>query len=89
MLDGLSRSRDESLAIFGYVQRVLAINEHAGEKGIPSGLKEMFPVPKTEAGVNRDTLSDIDTLLADRFSFTDEELDFIINYDIKYRMGRD
>jgi hypothetical protein len=21
--------------------------------------------------------------------FTDEELDFIINYDIKYRMGRD
>lgn len=23
------------------------------------------------------------------YSFTDEELDFIINYDIKYRMGRD
>jgi hypothetical protein len=24
-----------------------------------------------------------------RGGFTDEELDFIINYDIKYRMGRD
>jgi hypothetical protein len=23
------------------------------------------------------------------YGFTDEELDFIINYDIKYRMGRD
>jgi hypothetical protein len=22
------------------------------------------------------------------YGFTDEELDFIINYDIKYRMGR-
>jgi hypothetical protein len=26
--------------------------------------------------------------LAKRCGFTDEELDFIINYDIKYRMGR-
>ena len=24
---------------------------------------------------------------AEYFGFTDEELDFIINYDIKYRMG--
>lgn len=31
----------------------------------------------------------IDTLLAAHYGFTDEELDFIINYDIKYRMGRD
>ena len=27
--------------------------------------------------------------LARHYGFTDEELDFIINYDIKYRMGRD
>jgi hypothetical protein len=26
---------------------------------------------------------------AAHYGFTDEELDFIINYDIKYRMGRD
>lgn len=31
----------------------------------------------------------IDNILAKHFGFTDEELDFIINYDIKYRMGRD
>jgi len=28
-------------------------------------------------------------VLAGHYGFTDEELDFIINYDIKYRMGRD
>ena len=29
----------------------------------------------------------IDKVLAEHYSFTEEELDFIINYDIKYRMG--
>ena len=29
----------------------------------------------------------IDSVLAEHYGFTDEELDFIINYDIKYRMG--
>ena len=29
----------------------------------------------------------IDKLLASHYDFTEEELDFIINYDIKYRMG--
>ena len=28
-------------------------------------------------------------LLEQHYGFTDQELDFIINYDIKYRMGRD
>ena len=28
-------------------------------------------------------------VLAPHKGFTDEELNFIINYDIKYRMGRD
>ena len=32
---------------------------------------------------------EIDRVLADHYGFTDEELDFIINYDIKYRMGRE
>ena len=31
----------------------------------------------------------IDRLLATHYGFTEEELDFIINYDIKYRMGAD
>lgn len=32
-------------------------------------------------------IDEIDKVLAVHYGFTDEELDFIINYDIKYRMG--
>ncbi len=32
-------------------------------------------------------LDEIDKVLAKHYGFTEEELDFIINYDIKYRMG--
>ena len=32
-------------------------------------------------------IDEIDNVLAKHYGFTDEELDYIINYDIKYRMG--
>ena len=34
-------------------------------------------------------VDEIDRTLAEHYGFTDEELDFITNYDIKYRMGRE
>jgi len=40
-----------------------------------------------ETGGAPDRGYEIDRVLADHYGFTDEELDFIINYDIKYRMG--
>lgn len=36
---------------------------------------------------SKSVIDEIDTVLAHHYDFTDEELDFIINYDIKYRMG--
>lgn len=33
-------------------------------------------------------MDQIDTVLAELYGFTEAELDFIINYDIKYRMGK-
>ena len=33
-------------------------------------------------------IDEIDRVIAKHFGFTEEELDFIINYDIKYRLGR-
>jgi hypothetical protein len=38
---------------------------------------------------SKDIIDEIDTVLAQHYGFTEEELDFIINYDIKYRMGQD
>jgi hypothetical protein len=37
----------------------------------------------------KDIIDQIDCLLAQHYGFTQEELDFIINYDIKYRMGKE
>ncbi len=34
-------------------------------------------------------IDQIDTILAQHYGFIEEELDFIINYDIKYRMGKE
>ena len=36
---------------------------------------------------SKSIIDQIDRVLAKHYGFTDEELDFIINYDIKYRMG--
>jgi len=41
------------------------------------------------ASLSKFIIDEIDWVLAKHYGFTDEELDFIINYDIKYRMGRD
>ena len=42
-------------------------------------------IPKLSKAI----IDEIDRALAEHYGFTDEELDFIINYDIKYRMGQD
>ena len=43
---------------------------------------QLFKIKKS-----KHIIDDIDRVLAKHYGFTDEELDFIINYDIKYRMG--
>lgn len=37
--------------------------------------------------LSKEIIDEIDRILAKHYGFTDEELDYIINYDIKYRMG--
>jgi hypothetical protein len=39
--------------------------------------------------LSKPIIDEIDKVLAVHYGFTDEELDFIINYDIKYRMGKE
>jgi len=50
-----------------------------------SGLEiQTFDASKSKAIIDQ-----IDAVLAKHYGFTDEELDFLINYDIKYRMGQE
>ena len=46
--------------------------------------KQYFYLKKSKPIIDQ-----IDTVLAQHYGFTEEELDFITNYDIKYRMGRE
>ena len=41
--------------------------------------------PKTA----KECFDEVDTILANHCGFSEEQLDFIVNYDIKYRMGED
>ena len=50
-----------------------------------SGLKiQTFDYP-----AHKPLIDQIDSLLAVHYGFTHAELDFIINYDIKYRMSKE
>lgn len=55
-------------------------------------VREQKKTGKTETqsftiSLSKRYIDKIDELLAKHYGFTEEELDFIINYDIKYRMG--
>jgi hypothetical protein len=50
-----------------------------------SGLRiQTFGYAKCKPIIDR-----IDRILASHYGFSDEELDLVVNYDIKYRMGVD
>ncbi|MBI4748882.1 MAG: hypothetical protein HY774_10370 [Acidobacteria bacterium] len=51
-------------------------------------LKSGLSVETFEYKACKPILDEIDRLLANQFGFTAEELDFILNYDFKYRMTR-
>ena len=46
-------------------------------------------IQSTYPRLSKSIIDRIDAVLAQHYGFTDEELDFIINYDIKYRMGQE
>ena len=50
-------------------------------KGVLTQFDSFYPA------LSKDIIDEIDRVFAKHYNFTDEELDFIINYDIKYRMG--
>jgi hypothetical protein len=73
----LSESLLESYESQSVIQKKLARN------GKLTSEKQFFPAK------SKPVIDEIDHILAKHYSFTDAELDFIINYDIKYRMGQE
>ena len=58
-------------------ERVTTNNQRSGRV-----VQDFYYISKAKS-----IIDEIDELLAKHYGFTEEELDFIINYDIKYRMG--
>ena len=48
----------------------------------------LLTIQSFQPRLSKSIMDEIDRVLAHHYGFTKEELDFIINYDIKYRMGK-
>ena len=56
----------------------------------PVGLAKITQFFKYQSNkISRSIIDEIDKVLAEHGGFTEKELDFIINYDIKYKMGKE
>lgn len=64
------------------------LRRHAQRKTIATKDGNQISYAEFNVSESKPILDDIDRVLARHYEFTEEELDFIINYDIKYRMGR-
>ncbi len=86
------------LDLSGNLKKRLMIENEKLTKNVLANSKRRVYVYKTTGRVEYDEfymklskpiIDEIDKVLAKHYGFTDEELDFIINYDIKYRMGEE
>lgn len=66
-----------------------SLEENAEMKSINSKTKGTIDQKQYIVSKSKPIIDEIDTVLAEHYGFTGEELDFIINYDIKYRMGKE
>ena len=74
MLAGLGATAEEAIAVFDYVERVLAINEFAGEKSIPPALRERLPGPTPDPAAEAAAFAGADAIIRAHFGFADAEL---------------
>jgi hypothetical protein len=79
---------DKGLDLLGTkLMRDLARN--AEKKAINTKDGDVISYDEFRVGESKPILDEIDRILARHYGFTEEELDFIVNYDVKYRMGRE
>lgn len=64
------------------------LERNAEKKTIHTKDDDKIAYDEFRVGESKPILDEIDTVLAGHYGFTEEELDFIVNYDIKYRLGR-
>ncbi|MDR1167051.1 MAG: hypothetical protein LBO66_14515, partial [Deltaproteobacteria bacterium] len=77
---------NNELVIVGkeYIQNICenSVMKKRNQRTVGETLVQTFKISSSKNIIDK-----IDALLAKRYGFSDEELDYIINFDIKYRMG--
>ena len=63
------------------------LEKNALPKTIQTKQGHTIEYAEINASNSKPIIDEIDTVLAKHYGFTDEELDFILNYDIKYRLS--
>ncbi len=86
LMAGLEMNADSALELFGYVQRVLAINEFAGEKAIPDAVKSKYRPGCPDESFERSVLDAADKLILEHFHFAPGELEFLLNLDVLFKI---
>ncbi|MBP7825458.1 MAG: Eco57I restriction-modification methylase domain-containing protein [Verrucomicrobia bacterium] len=66
-----------------------SLKENAKRKTIQTKQGHKIEYDELNASKSKAVVDDIDRALALHYGLTDDELDFLQNYDIKYRLGRD
>src|SRR5579872_1690671 len=70
-------------------QLMLSLGQNAKRKKILTKQGHTIEYDEIKTLHSKPITDEIDRVLAAHYGFTAEELDFIINYDIKYRMGQE
>jgi len=65
------------------------LKQNATKKTITTKDGDEISYAEFNVSESKPILDEIDRVLARHYGFSEEELDFILNYDIKYRLGRD
>ncbi len=88
---GLEKMSGETKQIFAELSKTLMndLQRHAQRKECMYKATGKVVYDEFYLKYSKPIIDEIDKVLAQHYGFTDEELDFIINYDIKYRMGKE
>jgi hypothetical protein len=87
----LARAGDDTAAALAKLSRALMVDIRKNSRVLTINYKKhgTMKIQCTYPRASKPILDEIDRVLVRHYGFTDEELDFIINYDIKYRMGQE
>ena len=78
-LSGIGAEWRDAQRLFSYVTRVRAINEAAGEKGIPSHVKRRYPARDVTEVEHGGQLREIDEWLSDQYQVSTDQMRFLLD----------